>query len=231
MVAIDAEFVAVARAETSFEGGVEVQLKPSRLALARVSVLRGSGPAAGSAFIDDYVACVEPVVDYLTRWSGIRPGDLDPATSQQHLVSLKAAYLKLHHLLDAGCVFIGHGLKQDFRMLNLTVPPEQVRDTVELFSFRRQRKLSLRFLASYLLGLTIQTGTGQGHDSIEDAATALALYNVYCKLQAEGKLEAKLHEMYRWGKQYGWEPVVHVNCVPQPPPGPGVVGLAPPALL
>jgi hypothetical protein len=24
---------------------------------------------------------------------------------------------------------------------------------------------------------------GQGHDSIEDAATALALYNVYCKLQ------------------------------------------------
>jgi hypothetical protein len=45
-----------------------------RLALARVSVLRGSGPAAGSAFIDDYVACVEPVVDYLTRWSGIRPG-------------------------------------------------------------------------------------------------------------------------------------------------------------
>jgi hypothetical protein len=45
-----------------------------RLALARVSVLRGSGPAAGTAFIDDYVACVEPVVDYLTRWSGIRPG-------------------------------------------------------------------------------------------------------------------------------------------------------------
>jgi hypothetical protein len=49
-------------------------------------------------------------------------------------------------------------------------------------------------------------------------------------LQAEGKLEAKLHEMYRWGKQYGWEPVVHVNGVPQPPPGPGVVGLAPPVL-
>jgi hypothetical protein len=37
-------------------------------------VLRGAGPAAGSAFIDDYVAGVEPVVDYLTKWSGIRPG-------------------------------------------------------------------------------------------------------------------------------------------------------------
>lgn len=48
--------------------------RPRRLALARVSVLRGAGPSAGLPFIDDYVATVEPVVDYLTRWSGIRPG-------------------------------------------------------------------------------------------------------------------------------------------------------------
>ena len=34
----------------------------------------------------------------------------------------------------------------------------QVRDTVELFSFPRQRKLSLRVLASYLLGITVQAG-------------------------------------------------------------------------
>jgi PAB-dependent poly(A)-specific ribonuclease subunit 2 len=53
-------------------------------------------------------------------------GDLDPSTSPHHLVSLRTAYLKLQFLLDAGCIFIGHGLKQDFRMLNLTVPPEQV---------------------------------------------------------------------------------------------------------
>lgn len=35
-------------------------------------------------------------------------------------------------------------------------------------------------------------------------------------LQAEGKLEEKLHEMYRWGKIHGWEPVVWVNGEPQP---------------
>ncbi len=43
-------------------------------------------------------------------------------------------------------------------MINLILPPGQQIDTVELFSFQRQRKLSLRFLASYLLGINIQVG-------------------------------------------------------------------------
>ncbi len=51
----------------------------------------------------------------------------------------------------------------------------QVVDTVELFHFKRQRKLSLRFLAGYLLGAAIQKDT---HDSIVDARTALGLFEV-----------------------------------------------------
>jgi PAB-dependent poly(A)-specific ribonuclease subunit 2 len=46
--------------------------------------------------------------------------------SRHHLTTLKCAYLKLRYLLDCGCVFVGHGLKQDFRMLNMVVPPHQV---------------------------------------------------------------------------------------------------------
>ena len=55
----------------------------------------------------------------------------------------------------------------------------QVVDTVELFHFKRQRKLSLRFLSAYLLHEKIQQGT---HDSVVDARTALALFQVCAAL-------------------------------------------------
>lgn len=48
--------------------GVEVEVRPSRLGLARVSVLRGQGPAKGTACIDDYIKSAEPVYDYLTKF-------------------------------------------------------------------------------------------------------------------------------------------------------------------
>ena len=77
----------------------------------------------------------------------------------------------------------------------------QLRDTCDLFCFKRQRRLSLRFLASYLLGLDIQAAT---HDSIEDARTALQLFHLYERLAADGSLQARLLEIYRWGKAHGW---------------------------
>jgi PAB-dependent poly(A)-specific ribonuclease subunit 2 len=50
---------------------VEVETRPSRLGLGRVSVVRGQGPATGEACIDDYIRATEPVYDYLTKWSGL----------------------------------------------------------------------------------------------------------------------------------------------------------------
>ena len=203
LLGIDAEFVALAPAvkETRPDGSEHV-VQAMRLGLARVSVVRGDkGPRKLVPVIDDYIRAVEPVYDYLTRFSGLVPGDLDPAVSKHHITKLKHAYLKLRYLVDCGCVFVGHGLKQDFKMINIVVPPAQIVDTVELFHFKRQRKLSLRFLASYLLGIDIQQGT---HDSIEDARTAVRLYEKYLELVAEGNFQAKLLEIYRYGKQYGY---------------------------
>ncbi|KAG1670196.1 hypothetical protein FOA52_014972 [Chlamydomonas sp. UWO 241] len=209
LLAIDAEFVALTPLSDvrAIEGELPLggsASKAARLCLARVSVLRGEGVMSGVPCIDDHVKAVEPVFDYLTRFSGVSRGDLDPQSSRHYLTTLKHAYLKLRYLADCGCIFIGHGLKKDFRIINLTLPASQQIDTVELFSYRRQRKLSLRYLASYLLGINIQ---GTTHDAIEDARTALLLYRKYQELVAAGTFDSKLTEVYQWGQAYGWEAV------------------------
>lgn len=84
----------------------------SLLSVHHLAVLRGEdGKGFGECFIDDHVKRTEPVWDYLTRFSGVQPGDLDQTMSRHHLVTLKKAYMKLRYLVDSGCVFIGHGLR------------------------------------------------------------------------------------------------------------------------
>jgi len=71
-VAIDAEFVSMQQEETEFRSdGTKKVIRPARLSLARVSVLRGDGPKAGLPFIDDHIHTSEVIVDYLTEYSGI----------------------------------------------------------------------------------------------------------------------------------------------------------------
>jgi len=43
------------------------------------------------------------------------------------------------------------------------------------------------------------------HDSIEDAHTAVRLYEVCKQLRRDGILKTKLQELYRYGKSYAWE--------------------------
>jgi PAB-dependent poly(A)-specific ribonuclease subunit 2 len=198
LVGIDAEFVSLQREEIEIKAdGTRQTIRPSRLGLARVSVLRGAGEEADLPFIDDYIAITEPIVDYLTQYSGIRPGDLDFNTSRHYIVKLKVAYKKLWLLLNLGCVFVGHGLIKDFRTINIHVPKSQVIDTVELFYIEsRGRKLSLRFLAWLLLGEDIQSDM---HDSIEDARTALRLWRKYEEYTEAGVFEETLERIYKVG--------------------------------
>ncbi|KAJ3012531.1 UNVERIFIED_CONTAM: poly(A)-specific ribonuclease [Siphonaria sp. JEL0065] len=206
LVAIDAEFVSLQKEETEIRSdGSRSMILPSKLGLARVSVLRGEdGPLGGVPFIDDYIAIQDTIVDYLTEYSGISLGDLDPSSSPHPLVPLKVAYQKLRYLVDIGCIFVGHGLKKDFRTINIIVPPEQIIDTVDIFFIKKhQRKLSLRFLSWSLLQSDIQQDT---HDSIEDARAALLLYKKYLALSKEGIFEGVLEDVYEEGRRCNFKP-------------------------
>lgn len=151
--------------------GEKNTLKPAYMAVARISVVGGSGRLEGATLIDDYIHNHEVVADYVTQYSGIRPGDLDPTTSTKHLTTLKvwgltlrscvartsdtvfaskcfvlfyyltktflflsqAAYSKLRYLETLGVTFVGHGLSKDFRVINLTISPSQIIDTVDIY--------------------------------------------------------------------------------------------------
>ena len=96
LVAIDAEFVCVQQEESllSSSGSKEIQTD-ARNALARLSIICND-----EVIIDDYVLPNEPVVDYLTRFSGIRASDLDANSSPHHLVTPQEAYLKVRLLME-----------------------------------------------------------------------------------------------------------------------------------
>ena len=125
LVAIDAEFVSLQKEEAEIRSdGHRSTIKPAHMACARVSLVYGSGPKKGEAFIDDYIKTSEPVADYLTKFSGVHPGDLDPGVSTKHLTTLKQTYCKIRSLELRGVIFVGHGLSKDFRVINIS-PPEK----------------------------------------------------------------------------------------------------------
>ncbi|GAB1215349.1 poly(A)-specific ribonuclease [Aspergillus terreus] len=210
-MALDTEFVDLEKAEIDVKAdGSQEIVRPSKSGLARVSVLRGSGVREGVPFIDDYITIKEPIVDYVTQYSGIKPGDLDPRTSEHNLVPLKVAYKKLWLLLNLGCVFVGHGLASDFRKINIQVPKSQTVDTQYLFFHPgKSRRLSLRYLAWAVFKEYIQeepADNNEGHDSIEDARMALRLWKKFLEYEDAGIVSQMLEEIFREGSKLGFRP-------------------------
>jgi PAB-dependent poly(A)-specific ribonuclease subunit 2 len=117
-VAIDAEFVVL---QKNHSAKIKSSVDENQLfSLGRVTVLLDRGPdAEPGPFIDDYIATTNDTIsDYMTRFSGLKAGDLDPENSTHHLTDLKWTYIKLRALVDMGVIFVGHGLKNDFKIIS-----------------------------------------------------------------------------------------------------------------
>eukprot|EP00759_Apiculatamorpha_spiralis_P043457 PhF_6_TR40816/c0_g1_i1/m.61721/K12571/PAN2; PAB-dependent poly(A)-specific ribonuclease subunit 2 len=189
LVAIDAEYIVL-------DWG-RLRCK-SPMSLARVSCVLGS---TQECFLDDYIAVSEPVQDYVTKYSGIHPGDLTVDLSQKPLTTLKSCWTKLKVMVSAGVKFVGHGLPQDLRVMHIVIPKAQLLDTVEIYRLPSQRKVSLKFLMFYVFGESVQK---QEHDSIEDARCALRLYLKYKELEELGQFDGFLQELYLKGTELNW---------------------------
>lgn len=133
----------------------------------------------GDIILDQIVKPNAPVVDYLTKFSGITPETLGGATC-----SLRRAQKYFRKMVDHNVILVGHGLENDLRAMKIAHP--YCVDTSIIFDHIRGPpfKPSLRLLARDHLGLIIQNrndGDRVGHDSSEDARATLDLFKL--KLQ------------------------------------------------
>lgn len=130
----------------------------------------------GDVVFDEFIRPDQPVTCYRTRWSGIRPRDLNNAMPFQEAKKLVA---KLLH----GKVVVGHAIHHDFQSLAYVHPPSHTRDTQKIpllnlkCNIEVQRSMSLKAMSKAILNQDIQTGK-QGHSSLEDAQATMKLYRV-----------------------------------------------------
>ncbi|KAF8813202.1 ribonuclease H-like protein [Phlegmacium glaucopus] len=116
----------------------------------------------------------ERVVDYRTRWSGIRASDMIDAKPFEEVQKA------VNDLLD-GRILIGHAVYNDLKALLLSHPTRQTRDTQSYaykFALSKSHHISLKNLAKQELGIGIQTGE---HSSVVDARVTMAIYRLHKK--------------------------------------------------
>ncbi|XP_059510079.1 RNA exonuclease 5-like isoform X2 [Stegostoma tigrinum] len=132
--------------------------------LTRVSVVS----ADGRCVMDELVKPDNPILNYLTRFSGITKKMLMPVKTK-----LRDVQAKLKKILPSDAVLVGHSLNNDLNALKMIHP--NVIDTSLLYARDLGQRFKLKVLARSVLGKEIQSKEMVGHDASEDARTALEL--------------------------------------------------------
>lgn len=154
--------------------------------LARVTIVNHFG----KVLYDKFVKPTEEVVDFRTKVSGIRLSDLEGG------VEFSTVQKEVSELL-AGRILVGHAVRNDLKVLFLSHPWSDIRDTSRYKGFRRLfggAIPSLKKLTQKIMGVQIQSGE---HNSIQDAQAAMRLYTLHrrewekLKSKKKRKLSAK----------------------------------------
>ncbi|KAI9025043.1 hypothetical protein CLU79DRAFT_844850 [Phycomyces nitens] len=149
----------------------EMVLTASGSALARVTLINEDG----NVVLDEIVKPDEPVVDYLTQYSGITPEIMNSTNC-----SFTRAQKHIRKIVDHDVLLIGHSLDNDLKAMKLVHP--YCADTSLLFDHYKgpPYRPGLKMLARTFLkrGIQEQNENTIGHDSAEDARATLDLFKL-----------------------------------------------------